>query len=131
MTLEARINSQLSQLNLAQLNSEQLECLKDPDRITEAAAMLDDLAVRCGLRLDLPEAIELATYGDEGEARRDAEDQAHKFDAVCIEELATDDSRSNGGNEYRVLAFKGPDGVLAATLNQAAITCWIAGREQD
>jgi hypothetical protein len=129
MTLIERINAQLIALDLAPLNSEQVLCLIDPARVEEAADMLDDLTVRCGLRLQLPEGDHLGAFVSEEDARHAAEEQARIFDAVCIEELATDDSRSGGGNEYHVIAFSGPDGVLASSYHGQAVARWLAGRQ--
>jgi hypothetical protein len=129
MTLADRINTQLADLNLLPLTSEQVECLTDRARLDEAAAMLDDLAARCGVRLPLPDGIETGPFADEDEAREEAEEQAKKYDAVALDEAATDDGRSYGNNEYYVIGFTGPDAALAAA-RRGWITYWVKGEQQ-
>lgn len=123
-----RINSQLVSQKLEPLNEDQIECLRDRSRLDEAAGMLDDLHARCGVRLPLPDGLVVGTFTGEEEARAEAEDRAKAFDAVCIDELATDDSRSFGGNEYRVIGFSGRDAALAAVCF-GSIASWIDGTE--
>jgi hypothetical protein len=128
MTLPDQINSQLVTLDLLPLTSEQIECLADPSRLDEAAAMLDDLAARCGVRLPLPEGVETGPFKSEGEAREEAEEQAKKYDAVALDEMATDEGRSYGNNEYFVIGFTGPDAALAAAC-RGWVTYWVKGEQ--
>ncbi len=126
MTLVDSINAQLAALDLLPLTSEQIECLSDPARLDEAAAMLDDLAVRCRVLLPLPEGTETGPFATEDEARDEAEEQAKNYDAVALDEAATDDGRSYGSNEYYVIGFTGPDAALAAAC-RGYITYWVNG----
>lgn len=127
-----QINAQLATLTLQPLNEEQLECLRDPARLPEAAGLLDDLAARCGVVLPLPAGQDLGpVLGDEEQAREEAEAQAGTYDAVCIEAMATDDSRSYGGSEYRVIGFNGPDAALAAACYPGAVAYWVKGKEYE
>jgi hypothetical protein len=128
MTLADRINTQLAALNLLPLTSEQIQCLTDPARLEEAAAMLDDLAARCGVRPPLPEGVETGPFASEEEAREEAEEQAKRYDAVALDEIATDDGRSYGTNEYHVIGFSGPDAALAAAC-RGWITYWVKGEK--
>jgi hypothetical protein len=128
MAIADRINTQLAALNLLPLTSEQIDCLVDPARLDEAAAMLDDLAARCGVRLPLPEGEETGPFTSEDEAREEAEEQAKKYDAVALDEAATDDGRSYGNNEYYVIGFSGPDAALAAAC-RGWVTYWVAGQQ--
>ena len=128
MSLVDRINAELSALNLLPLTSEQIECLSDPLRLDEAAAMLNDLAARCRVRLPLPEGTEAGPFVSQDEAREKAEEQARKYDAVALDEAATDDSRSYGSNEYYVIGFTGPDAALAAAC-RGWITYWVKGEQ--
>jgi hypothetical protein len=128
MNLAEQINVQLVFLRLLPLNSEQLDCLNDPARLDEAAGMLNDLAVRCGVRLPFPAGTELGPFASEEEAREEAQEQAQRFDAVCIDKMATDEGRSYGRNEYYVTGFNGPNAALAAAC-RADAGYWVAGKE--
>ncbi len=128
MTLADRINTQLAALDLLLLNPEQIECLADRDRLDEAAAMLNDLSYRCGVRLPFPAGTEFGPYASEDEAREEAEEQAQRYAAVCIEELATDEGRSYGRNEYFVTGYTGPDAALAAACSADA-GYWVDGEK--
>jgi|JI6StandDraft_1071083.scaffolds.fasta_scaffold86525_2 hypothetical protein len=130
MTLADRINTQLAALNLLPLTSEQLACLADPAHLDEAAAMLDDLAARCGVRLPLPEGVETGPFKSEEEAREEAEEQIQRYDAVALDEMATDEGRSYGNNEYYLIGFNGPDAAIAAAC-KGYITYWVKGQERD
>jgi hypothetical protein len=132
MSLVDRLNAELAKLKLLPLTSDQIECLNDLARVEEAAAMLDDLHVRCGVQLRLPKPEDVALpFQDEDKAREAAEAHARNFDAVCIEEIATDNSRSYGGDEYRVLGFNGPEAALAAACHPCRTAYWVAGNEQE
>lgn len=130
MTLVHKINDQLATLDLAPLNSEQIECLRDPARIEEAAGMLQDLQDRCGVRLPFPEGEDLGVFSLEEEARDKAEEEARRFDAVSIEEMASDDGRSFGTNEFYVTGFTGPEAALAAACRPLLLTFWVTGEER-
>jgi hypothetical protein len=130
MTLPDRINAQLATLDLLPLTSEQVACLTDPNRIEEAAGMLDDLHARCGVRLPLPQGTDVGpVFDNEEEARDEAREQANRFDAVCVEEMATDDGRSFGINEFRLVAFTGPDAALAAACHPGVVAYWVDGQQ--
>jgi hypothetical protein len=125
-----QINAQLAALKLQPLNQEQIDCLRDRSRLEEAAGMLDDLRARCGVRLPFPAGQDLGpVFQDEEQAREQAEEQAHAYEAVCIEVMASDDHRSYGGSEYRVIGFTGPDGALAAACDPCALAYWVDGQE--
>jgi len=130
MSLVDSINAQLAELDLLPLTSEQIECLTDAARLDEAAAMLDDLAARCRVRLPLPEGTETGPFASEDEAREEAEEQAKKYDAVALDEAATDDGRSYGNNEYYVIGFSGPDAALAAAC-RGWVTYWVNGAQHS
>jgi hypothetical protein len=130
MTLVNRINEQLALLDLLPLTGEQVACLADAARIEEAAAMLDDLAARCRVRLPLPEGVEIGRFDSEDEAREEGAEQALRYDAVALDEMATDEGRSYGNNEYYLIGFTGPDAAIAAAC-RGYITYWIRGAERD
>jgi hypothetical protein len=130
VTLADDINAQLAPLGRAALTIEQLECLDDPARVEEAAAMLDDLQARFGVRVALPEGEELPTaFYDEEEARAEARKQAAHFDAVCVEAMATE-GRTRDSDEYYVITFSGPGAALAAASRSQMVAYWVAGQEQ-
>lgn len=132
MTIIEDINIQLEALKLLPLNPEQVECLLDPTRLDEAAGMLQDLRDRCGVRLSLPACHDFGPVLEEEEqAREEAEMQAATYDAVCLEAMSTDDGRSYGGSEYRVIRFKGPNAALAAACYPGAVAYWVDGREYE
>jgi hypothetical protein len=128
MSIADHINAQLAALNLLPLTSEQLDCLGDATRLSEAAAMLDDLAARCGVQLPRPKGVETGPFASEDEAREEAEKQVKEWPVVTLDEMATDDGRSYGTNEYTVIAFSGPDAALAAACG-GWVTYWVAGQE--
>jgi hypothetical protein len=127
--LADQINQQLAKRDLLPLTSEQIECLTDPTRVDEAVGMLDDLAARCGIRLPLPTGTELGPFNSEEEAREEVREQAQRFEAVCIDVVASDEGRSFGTNEYYVIGFNGPAAALAAACHTEAIAYWVRGKE--
>jgi hypothetical protein len=131
MNLADHINAELLRLRLHPLISEQLACLADPGRIEEAVAMLDDLRARCGVRLPVPEGVEFGPFKDEEEAREEARERAADFDAVAVDEMATDDSRSYGGNEYYVTGYKGRDVALLAAARPEVVAYWVGSEEHS
>lgn len=131
MTLADQINEQLAKHDLLPLNSEQLACLGDRVRIEEAVAMLDDLRARCGVRLPPPQGTEFGPFESEEAAREEAAEQASRFEAVCIDEMATDDGRSYGRNEYYVVGFDGSDAALRAPSRPEVVAYWVDGEEHS
>jgi hypothetical protein len=129
MTFLDQINAQLTQFRLLPLNSEQLECLNDRSRLKEAAGMLDDLAARCAVQLPHPSGTEHGAFATEEEAREQAEQLAQNHGVVWLDELATDEGRSFGDDEFYVRAFDGPDAALAAALGSSVLACWVEGTE--
>lgn len=131
MMLAEEINAQLSKYGLSPLNSEQLRCLEDRSRIEEAVAMLDDLRARCGVHLARLDGVEFGPFNSEDEAREEAASQAARFDTVCVDEMATDDGRSYGSNEYYVVGFKGADSALRAAARAEVVSYWVDGEEHS
>lgn len=131
MALIEDINTQLREMNLIPLNEEQLVCLADPERVDEAAAMLDDLQARCGVRLQAPVGEEFGPFESEDAAIEKAEEIADEFDAVAVDEMATDDHRSYGGVEYYVSGFKGPTAALDAARRDDIGTYWVKGKRHE
>lgn len=131
MTLADQINAQLAKYDLLPLNSEQLACLADHARIEEAVAMLDDLRARCGVRLLPPKGTEFGPFESEEAAREEARQQATRFEAVCVDEMATDEGRSYGRNEYYVIGYDGPDAALVAASRPEVVAYWVSGEEHS
>lgn len=129
MTIQDQINTQLTKLGLSPLHSEQLECLNDRSRLKEAAGMLDDLIARCGVRLPRPTGTEYGPFKSDEEAREEAERLAQGHEVVWLDEMATDDGRSFGDNEFYVTAFSGPDAALAAATGYSVLAYWVGGTE--
>lgn len=127
VNLVDEINAQLESLHLTPLNAEQLACLADPHRAPEAAAMLDDLTARCGVRLRPPQGEEFGPYTSEKDAIVQAEEIATRFDAVAIDAMSTDDHRSYGGVEYYVTGFKGASAALDAARRSDLELYWVNG----
>ena len=132
MTVRASIDAELSRLQLLPLNAEQVQCLDDPARLDEAAAMLSDLRDRCAVRLPLPQGADLAgPLGSEDEAREVAQSRASEHPVVVVDEMATDSSRSmGGGNEFYVTAFAGEAAALALAEADNYVALWAGGQER-
>lgn len=132
MSVQARLDAELVRLHLEPLNVEQVECLTDPARLDEAAAMLADLRDRCMVRLPIPEGVSLAgPCGDEQEAREVAESRARDFSVVAVDEMATDASRSTGtGNEFYVTGYAHGDAAIVVAERDRFLAVWVAGAER-
>jgi hypothetical protein len=131
MTLADEINAELRRLDLIPLNEEQLACLADPQRVDEAAAMLDDLQARCRVRLKAPQGDESGPFESYDEALEEAEEMATRFEAVAIDEMSTDEHRSYGGVEYYVSGFNGPDAALNAARRDQLGYYWVKGERHE
>lgn len=131
MNIIERLNVRLAERDLHPLTSEQIDCLNDPSRLDEAAAMLEDLRARCRVDLPLPEGEEFGPFDDEDEADTQAEELAEKFAAVAVDATATDDGRSRGHNEFYVIGFTGPDAGLAAACTSWSGAYWLHGKRRS
>lgn len=131
MTIIDRINEDLGSRSLAMLTQEQAACLHDPSRLEEAAGMLADLRDRCAVRLPLPSGLDLGgPYESEEEAREAAEKHCQSYPVITVDEMATDDSRSNGvGDEFYVTAHTGPSAALVVSDPGRWVACWVSGTE--
>jgi hypothetical protein len=115
MDAESAIGSELRRLNLAPLTEDQVACLSDPERVHEAAGMLEDLRDRCSVRLPLPSGESLGGPFSSLEAATEVATRlAGSHLVVAIDEMATDESRNTGvGNEFYITGFDGADAALA------------------
>lgn len=130
MDLIQRINAQLATHGAPSLTAEHAACIEDRARVRQAADILEGLSRRHGLVLILTPGKEFGPF-DEDAAYQVAKEKSHKFDAVAVDEMATDDTRSYGGNEYYVTGFDGPDAVLAAICKSSTGAYWVAGTLVD
>jgi len=131
MSIEDRINSELTRFNLPPLVAEQIECLHDPARLEEAAGMLSDLRDRCGVRLPLPAGVSIGgPYLQEEEAVAAARRVRADFPVVTVDRMATDESRSTGvRDEYYVSGYSGPGAAVALAQQSQWVTCWLRGQK--
>ena len=131
MTLQDHINAELVRLNLSPLNPEQVQCLTDPSRLEEAAAMLADLRDRCSVRLPMPVGVNLVGPCEDGEeAREIAASHAGDFPVVTLDEMATDDSHSPSGKEFRVTGYAHDGAPFALAERDRFAAIWVAGEER-
>lgn len=125
MDVESEIGAELRRLNLAPLTGDQVACLLDPERVDEAAGMLEDLRDRCWVRLPLPRGESLSgPFSSLEEATEAAKRLAGSHLVIAVDEMATDESRNTGeGNEFYVTGFDGPDAALALAEGFVWTTC--------
>lgn len=130
MDLVNRINAQLIAHGAPLLIGTQAACIEDRRRVWQAAALLQELSRRHGFLLHFTSSYEFGPL-EEDAAYKLAEQESHKFDAVAVDEMATDDTRSYGRNEYYVTGFNGPDAILAAICKSSTGAYWAAGKLVD
>jgi hypothetical protein len=132
MNLEEAINQELLRLHLLPLNDEQVKCLSDPDVLEDAAGMLEDLRDRCGVRLPLVWGQNVGgPFKDLEEAEERAVELAPLHPVLVLDEMATDESRSYGGNEYYLNAFDGAEAAMALADRGRWEAVWIRGQRQQ
>lgn len=133
MEVVQAVDDELVRLGLIGLNFEQVECLKDPARVEEAAAMLEDLRDRCGVRLPLVRGDDLGgPYSRVADAIGLAKRLSASSVVVAIDEMATDESRSLGAaTEFYVTGFGAQEAALALAGQQSWVTWWVNGEERE
>jgi hypothetical protein len=131
MRLAERINQHLLEQRAPLLTPEQVACIEDSSRLREAAELLDGLSSRHRFLIPFKGGAEFGPFTDEDTAREAAEEQSHKYAAVAIDEMATDDGRSYGDNLYFVTGFEGPEAILAAICKSNTGAYWANGELID
>jgi hypothetical protein len=131
MSIEHRVNNELTRLKLSPLAADQIQCLHDPARLEEAAEMLAGLRDRSGLRLPMPSGTPLGgPFLQEDEAVDVGRRARAAFPVVAVDRMATDESRSTGiGEEYYVTGYTGADAAGALSLQEQWIVFWLRGQE--
>lgn len=127
-----QINRERASRKVQPLTEDQVQCVQDAARLQEAADMLADLRDRCLVRLPAARRMTLAgPLSDEDEARDVALTRRTQFRVVVVDRMATDDSQSNGGDEFYVTGYAGPDASLALAEPGEWIAVWVNGEEHS
>ena len=126
MDLIQRINAQLAAHSAPPLTADMVSCIEDRSRLRQAAELLEKLCRSHAFLIPFNPGKEFGPF-DQAAAYEVAEEQSRVFDAVAVDEMATDDGRSYGGNEFYVTGFNGSDAVLAAICRSSTGAYWVAG----
>lgn len=94
--------------------------------------MLEDLRDRCGVSLPLPCGETLEGPCSSADATEAAIKFLDKFLVLAVDEMATDESRSGGGqNEFYISGYERSQAVLALAERPQWLAWWVKRERQS